>query len=332
MTSPNKFPALLQAFFTDRLIRQRSASPHTIASYRDCFRLLLHFAAEELAKDPSGLRIEDLDVPFIIEFLDHVEKDRGNSVRSRNARLAAIHSFFRYVSFCEPAYADLCRRILAIPSKRHERRPIEFLRREEIDALLAAPDTATWTGRRDRTFLLVAVQTGLRISELIGLRCKDVVLGTGAHVRCEGKGRKQRCTPLRREAAAPMVSWLREREGEPEDPVFPSIRGGALSRDAVERLVQRHCKVAQRQCPSLERKRVTPHVLRHTAAMELLHHGVDRSVIALWLGHESVETTHMYLHADMRLKEQALSRMAPVDVKPYRYQPHTQLLAFLESL
>jgi integrase/recombinase XerD len=332
MTSPDRFPALLQAFFTDRLLRQRSASPHTVASYRDCFLLLLHFAAKKLAKAPSELRMEDLDVTFISEFLDHVERERGNSVRSRNARLAAIHSFFRYVSFCEPAHADLCRRILSIPSKRYERRPIEFLRREEIEALLAAPETATWAGRRDRTLLLVAVQTGLRISELIGLRCKDVVLGTGAHLRCEGKGRKQRCTPLRREAVAQMASWLRERKGQPEDPAFPSIRGGALSRDAVERLLQRHCKVARRQCPSLERKRVTPHVLRHTAAMELLHHGVDRSVIALWLGHESVETTQMYLHADMRLKEQALSRMAPLDVKPYRYQPDTQLLAFLESL
>ena len=332
MTIPNKFPTLLQAFFTDRLLQQRRASAHTVASYRDSFRLLLRFAAEKLGKSPSVLCLEDLNVAFIGAFLEHVEKDRGNTVRTRNARLAAIHSFFHYVSFCEPAYADLCRRILAIPSKRYERRPIEFLRREEIDALLAAPDTATWTGRRDRVLLLVAIQTGLRISELIGLRCKDVVLGTGAHVRCEGKGRKQRCTPLRQEAKAVMASWLRERKGEPEDPVFPSIRGGALSRDAVERLVGRHCKVAQRDCPTLKRKKVTPHVLRHTAAMELLQHGVDRSVIALWLGHESAETTQMYLHADMRLKEQALLRVAPIGVKLCRYQPDNQLLVFLESL
>ena len=332
MTIPNKFPALLQAFFTDRLLQQRRASAHTVASYRDSFRLLLRFAAEKLGKSPSVLCLEDLNVAFIGTFLDHVEKDRGNTVRTRNTRLAAIHSFFHYVSFCEPAYADLCRRILAIPSKRSERRSIEFLRREEIDALLAAPDTATWTGRRDCVFLLVAIQTGLRISELIGLRCEDVVLGTGAHVRCEGKGRKQRCTPLRREAKAVMDSWLRERKGEPEDPVFPSVRGGALSRDAVERLVGRHCKVAQRDCPTLKQKKVTPHVLRHTAAMELLQHGVDRSVIALWLGHESVETTQMYLHADMRLKEQALLRVAPIGVKPCRYQPDNQLLVFLESL
>lgn len=332
MTISNRFPALLQAFFTDRLTRQRSASPHTIASYRDSFRLLLRFAKERLGKPPSALCLEDLDVPFIGAFLEHIEKDRGNTIRTRNTRLAAIHSFFHYVSFCEPACADLCRRILAIPSKRYERRQIEFLHREEIDALLAAPDTATWIGRRDRAFLLVAVQTGLRVSELIGLRCQDIVLGTGAHARCDGKGRKQRCTPLRKETKAVIASWLRERKGEPEDPVFPSIRGGALSRDAVERLISRHCNVAQQYCPTLKRKKVTPHVLRHSAAMELLQHGVDRSVIALWLGHESVETTQMYLHADMRLKEKALAYIVPLNVKPTRYRPDDQLLAFLESL
>jgi site-specific recombinase XerD len=332
MTVANPFPALLQAFFIDRLLGQRGASSHTIASYRDAFRLLLRFAAEKLDKGPSALCLDDLDVPFVVAFLEHIENDRGNTARTRNARLAAIHSFFRYVSFCEPAYVDLCRRILAIPSKRYERRPIEFLHREEIDALVAAPDTGIWVGRRDRAFLLVAIQTGLRISELIGLRCQDVVLGTGAHVKCQGKGRKQRSTPLRRDTAAVMASWLRERKGKPEDPVFPSIRGNALSRDAVERLVGRHCNVAQRHCTSLKRKKVTPHVLRHTAAMELLQNGVDRSVIALWLGHESMETTQMYLHADMRMKEHALSRTAPVDVKQWRYQPDNPLLAFLEGL
>ena len=328
----NTFPALLQSFFTDRLIQQWRASAHTVASYRDTFRLLLRFANEELGKEPSVLSLKDLTPDFLSSFLEYVEKGRNNCVRTRNARLAAIHSFFRYVSFREPEYAELCYQILAIPSKRFERRPIEFLTREEIDALTNAPDQSTWIGRRDRVLLLTAVQTGLRVSELIGLRCQDVVLGVGAHVKCNGKGRKQRSTPLRREIADVAASWLCERDGEPKDPAFPSIRGGPLSRDAVERLVARHCKAAQSHCPSLSRKKVTPHVLRHTAAMELLHHGVDRSVIALWLGHESVETTQMYLHADMRLKRKALSRITPLGVKPSFYKPDDELLAFLEDL
>jgi site-specific recombinase XerD len=331
MISSN-FPALLQSFFTQRMFEQRRSSGHTIAGYRDAFRLLLRFAAEQLGKTPSNLLLEDLDASLICQFLDHLERDRGNTARTRNARLAAIHSFFRYVALEEPAHALLCQRVLAIPNKRHERRLIEFLQREEVDALVAAPNPSTWIGRRDRTFLIVAVQTGLRVSELIGLRCQDVVLGTGAHVQCEGKGRKQRGTPLREEAAAILDSWLRERNGLPQDPVFPSIRGGSLSQDAIERLVAKYAKIAQQRCPSLIRKKVTPHVLRHTAAMDLLQHGVDRSVIALWLGHESVETTQMYLHADLRLKEQALSRTTALGVKPVRYHPDDQLLAFLEGL
>ncbi len=328
----SSFPALLQSFFTQRLFRQRRASGHTIAGYRDAFRLLLRFAAEQLGKTPSNLLLEDLEASFIGQFLDHLEQDRGNSARTRNARLAAIHSFFRYVALEEPAHALLCQRVLAMPNKRHERRLIEFLHREEIDALVTAPNPSTWIGRRDRTFLIVAIQTGLRVSELIGLRCQDVVLGTGAHVQCVGKGRKQRGTPLREEAALVLNSWLRECNGLPQDPVFPSIRGGSLSRDAIERLVAKHAMTAQQSCPSLSRKKVTPHVLRHTAAMDLLQHGVDRSVIALWLGHESVETTQMYLHADLRLKEQALSRTTALGVKPARFRPDDQLLAFLEGL
>jgi site-specific recombinase XerD len=332
MTAPNPFPHLLQTFFTDRLLRQRSASAHTIASYRDAFRLLLRFAQQRLKKHPATLTLDDLDARFLGEFLDHVERERGNSARTRNVRLAAMHAFFRYVSICEPAHADRCHRILAIPAKRHLQRPIAFLDRDEIDALLAAPDTKSWIGRRDRTLLLVAIQTGLRVSELTHLRRADVRLGTGAHLRCEGKGRKQRCTPLRREVAAMIAAWLRECRATPEDPVFPNRRGLALSRDAVERFVTKYARLAQRGCPSLTRKHVTPHVLRHTAAMELLQHGVDRSVIALWLGHESVETTQMYLHADLRLKERALSRTLPVPIKPRRYRPDDRLLTFLESL
>jgi site-specific recombinase XerD len=332
MTRHSDFPKLVEAFFTERLLRQRKASPETIAGYRDAFRLLLRFAARRLKKEPSKLALKELDARFIGEFLDHLEAERSNSIRTRNARLAAIHSFFRYVSFEEPSCADQCRRILAIPSKRYERRPIAYLTREEIDALVAAPDTTTWIGRRDQVLLLVAIQTGLRVSELIGLQRQDVVLGRGAHVRCKGKGRKQRCTPLRKEAVKLLVPWLRKGPQDTVAPVFPSTRGGSLSRDAVERLVTRHRQTAARRCPSLKRKTVTPHVLRHTAAMELLQHGIDRAVIALWLGHESVETTQIYLHADLRLKEQAMSRISPMNVKSRRYRPDDKLLAFLEDL
>lgn len=325
-------PALVQSFFTDRLISQRYASAHTISGYRDCFRLLLNFAAERLGKAPSDLMVEDLDSPFIGQFLEHLEAKRGNSASTRNARLAAIHSFFRYVALTEPTHALVCQRVLAIPSKRRERKIINFLDQTEIEALLAAPSKSTWIGRRDRTLLLVASQTGLRVSELISLCCADVVLGTGAHVRCEGKGRKQRCTPLRKEAIAALKTWLRERKGAPTDPLFPSIRGGALSRDAVERLVTKYSTTAGRSCTSLEHKKVTPHTLRHSAAMALLNKGVDRSVIALWLGHESAETTQIYLHADLRTKEKALSRTTPFGTKPGRYRPDDALLAFLESL
>lgn len=325
-------PCLLQSFFTDRLLRQRRASPHTVAGYRDSFRLLLRFAKERLGKAPSRLLVDDLNVSFIGDFLDDLERRRQNSARTRNIRLAAIRSFFQYVALEEPAHALLCQRILAMPCKRHERRPIEFLNREEIDALLAATDASSWIGRRDRALLLLSVQTGLRVSELIGLSCQDIVLGTGAHVHCLGKGRKHRCTPLRPETAKVLDAWLRERRGRPEDPLFLSTRGGKLSRDAVELLITKYTALAGQTCASLKRKKVSPHVLRHAAAMDLLHNGVDRSVIALWLGHESVETTQMYLHADMRLKEQALSRTQPLKVRPGRYRPNDKLLAFLESL
>jgi integrase/recombinase XerD len=332
MNTGTNLSGLVQAFFTDRLLRQRRASPHTVAGYRDTFRLLLRFAARRLGKAPSKLSLEELDAPFVGEFLDHLEKERGNTARSRNTRLAAIHSFFHYVTFQDPVNFDLCRRVLAIPSKRYERRLIEHLTPEEIDALLGAPDKATWIGRRDRVLLMVAIQTGLRVSELIGLRRDHVTLGTGAYLRCEGKGRKERCTPLRQEAVRVLAQWLRECPAEPATPVFPNSRGGPLSRDAVERLVARHQRTAERHCPSLRRKKVTPHVLRHTAAMQLLRHGIDRSVIALWLGHESVETTQMYLHADIRLKEEALEKVTPLDMPLGRFRPDDELLAFLEDL
>lgn len=331
--SAASLPALVQSFFTDRLLAQRRASPHTIAGYRDSFRLLLQFAAQQLGKAPFDLNVEDFNAPFIGQFLEHLEADRGNSTRTRNARLAAVRSFFQYVALQEPAHALHCQRVMALPNKRHERRTVNFIDRTEIEALLAAPDRSTWIGQRDHTLLLVAAQTGLRVSELVGLQRKDVVLDAGAHVRCIGKGRKQRCTPLRKEAVAALQSWLRIRQAPPTDPVFPSVRGGRLSRDAVERLVSKHASRATQSCPGLKHKKVTPHTLRHSAAMDLLQHGVDRSVIALWLGHESVETTQMYLHADLSLKERALARTNPLQsASATRYQPPDRLLAFLEAL
>jgi site-specific recombinase XerD len=326
------FPALLEAFFTERLVRQRQASAHTIASYRDTFSLFLSFVRDRLKKAPTALTLPDIDAPLVGAFLDHLEKDRRNTARSRNLRLAAIHSFFRYAVFHQPQHSASIQRILSIPSKRFPCKPIDFLSAGEVDAVLAAPDQTTWFGRRDRTLLLVAVQTGLRVSEVIGLRCQDVVLGVGAHLRCCGKGRKERCTPLRKDAAAALRAWLRERAGHAADPCFPNGRGGPLSRDAVEYLLAKYSTAAARRCATLKRKRVSPHVLRHTAAMDLLQHGVDRSVIALWLGHESVETTQMYLHADLRLKEKALAKTSPTNGRLTRYRPDDRLLSFLKSL
>jgi site-specific recombinase XerD len=330
-TDPN-FAGLLQSFFTDRLMRQRQASPNTIASYRDSFCLLFKFALQRLNKAPSMLSIEDLDAPFIGTFLDHLEKDRGNSARSRNVRLAAIHSFFKYFALHDPSHSAVIQRVLSIPTKRYERKPIDFLTKPEIEALVAAPDQSIQSGRRDRTLLLLAVQTGLRVSELIGLTCQDIVLDTGAHVRCKGKGRKERCTPLRKEIVTALRIWLRDHQGQPSDPLFPNARGRFLSRDGVEYLLAKHVVAAKQKCPSLQKKRISPHVLRHTAAMELLQHGVDCSVIALWLGHESPQTTQVYTHANLELKEKALARTTPLNVQPGRYKPDDQTLTFLKSL
>lgn len=322
----------LEAFFSERLARQRQASPHTVLAYRDTFRLLLGFAQQRTGKAPSKLDLQDLDAPLIGAFLEHLEKDRGNSVRTRNTRLAAVHSFFRFASFRHPEHVALIQRVLAIPPKRFDRALVSFLTRPEIDALLASPDRTTWVGRRDHALLLVAIQTGLRLSELTQLAGQDVQLGAGAHLRCLGKGRKERCTPLTAQTIGVLSVWLRERQGQPGDPLFPSHRGSPLSSDAVQRLVAKYATRAQQRCPSLHDKRVTPHVLRHTSAMQLLQAGVDTSVIALWLGHESVETTQIYLHADLALKERALARTAPRHVTPGRYRAPDALLAFLDGL
>jgi integrase/recombinase XerD len=324
--------ALLQRFFTDRLMTQLEASPNTIAGYRDTFRLLLRYAGTRLKRSPMALRIEDIDAELVGAFLIYVETVRRNSARSRNTRLAAIRSFYRFVAMNEPAYGLHCQRILAMPSKRHVRRTVNFIDRSEMEALLAVPDPASWIGRRDGAILLLLLQTGLRVSELISLNCRDLVCGLGAHVRCEGKGRKERSTPLRRDTAKAMQVWLKERAGQEDDPAFPTIRGDRLSRDAVEHLVRKYTSAAAKSCGSLRAKRVTPHTLRHSTAMDLLHSGIDRTVIALWLGHESVDTTQIYIHADMRLKEKALARVAGTKTRPGRYRPDDALLGFLESL
>jgi integrase/recombinase XerD len=329
---PANLPALLQRFFTDRLQSQLNASPHTVASYRDTFRLLLVFASERLTRAPSRLCVEDLDTAMLGAFLEHLEHGRANTPKTRNTRLAALRAFFRFVAFTEPKCSLQCQRVLAIPNKRHERQPVEFLTDEETAALLAAPDQSTWIGRRDRALLVLATQTGLRNAEIRSLRRRDVELGVGAHVRCSGNGRKTRCTPLRRDVVAVLESWLAEGPAGPDDPVFPSSRGRFLSSDALQRLVARHVRAAGPTCSSLAGRSITPHTLRHTLAMSLLRRGVDQTVIALWLGHESTETTQIYLHADMRLKERALGHADPSGATPARFRPSDSLLAFLESL
>ena len=323
----------LQAFFTDRLIRQRQASPNTISAYRDAFKLLLAFASEQAGKPPSGLDVADLDAKMIAAFLDHLEHDRGNSISTRNARLAAIRSLFRFAALRHPEHAAVIERVLAIPPKRFERALIDYLTDEEIDALLAAPDPTTWTGRRDHAWLTLAIQTGLRLSELLGLRCGDVHLSTGAHVACHGKGRKDRITPMTASTVAALKSWLTERDGHSDQPLFPSRRGTPLSRDAIERRLAIYTsRAAASGCHTLRDKNVTAHVLRHTAAMRLLHAGIDTSVIALWLGHENVETTQIYLHADLALKERAIARTTPPNSTPGRYRPSDTVLAYLDAL
>jgi len=322
----------LQAFFTDRLARQRQASPHTIAAYRDTWRLLLSYAATQAGRQPSALDLDDLDAPLIGKFLDHLERERGNSARTRNARLAAVHSLFRYAALRHPEHAEVIARVLAIPPKRYDKALVTWLTEPELAALLAAPDRSTWAGRRDQALILLAAQTGLRLSELTGLTIGDIHLGAGAHVSCTGKGRKQRITPLTTSTAAVLRAWLAERRGQPAQPLFPNRTGGRLSRDAVEHRLAKHTATAAARCPSLNVKAVTAHTLRHTTAMRLLHAGTDTSVIALWLGHEQAETTQIYLHADLALKERALARIKPPDAKPGRYQPPDKLLAFLEAL
>jgi site-specific recombinase XerD len=326
------FPVLLTRFFSQRLIQQRQASPHTISSYRDTFRLLLQFAKVLLGKEPSRLTWDDIDAPLIGAFLDDLQTNRGIGARSRNLRLTAIRSFFGYAAYELPERAAQIQRVLAIPAKRYPHEQIHYLSRQEIDALLAAPDRNTWSGRRDHAWLLLAVQTGLRLSELTGLTREDTYLGAGAYVHVLGKGRKERCTPLTEETTTVLKAWLKEPALGQGQILFPNRRGGRLSNDGVQYLLAQHVITASEVCPSLRSKRLSPHVLRHTAAMELLQAGTDPTVIALWLGHESVETTHIYLEANLAMKQKILDKTTPHEGCPGVYKPDDALLAFLKAL
>jgi integrase/recombinase XerD len=332
MKATSDLAALLEGFFAQRLIAQRRVSPHTLASYRDTFRLLLKFAEQHLGPPPSELTLCDLNAEFIGRFLDHLESDRTNSVRSRNLRLTAIRSFFCYAAVEAPPHAALIQRVLAIPRKRHARPLIDFLTHAEMEAMLATTGRQSWIGCRDYLFLLIAMQTGMRLSELTGLRHQDVMLGTGAHVRCEGKGRKERCTPLTKSAAKMLATWIKDQGQNDSQFLFPSVRGGRLSADAVQHLVRKYAAAATKACPSIAKKNVSPHVLRHSTAMELLQAGIDRSMIAIWLGHESVETTQIYLDANIAIKREILEKTRPINGTPGRYRPSDSLLSYLQSL
>jgi integrase/recombinase XerD len=322
----------LQAYFTDRLIGQRAASPNTISAYRLTFRLLLGFASKRTGKTPSKLDIAELDAPLIAAFLNHLEQVRHNSPATRNNRLAAIHSLFNYLALHHPEHAASLQRVLAIPHKRTERNILTYLTEQETTALLDACDQNTWTGRRDHAMLLLTIQTGLRVSELAGLTRADITLGTGANVHTIGKGRKERRTPLIPPTRTVLRAWLKEHASAPTDPLFPTITGKRLSRDAIERRLAHHVTRAGESTPSITAKRVTMHTLRHTAAMRLLLAGNDITVIALWLGHEQIASTNVYLHADMTQKQQAIDRAKPLTAKPGRYRAPDTLMAFLENL
>ncbi|RWD66344.1 MAG: integrase [Mesorhizobium sp.] len=332
MMPATSFAGVLTRFFTQRLMRQRRASQHTVSSYRDTFRLLLRFATSRTGKAPSRLAWQDIDAPLISAYLDDLEEHRGITARSRNLRLTAIRSLFKYAAFELPEHAEQIQRVLAIPCKRCSQQQIGHLSRPEVEALLAAPDQGDWAGRRDHAWILLAVQSGLRLSELTGLTRGDISFGTGAHVRVMGKGRKERCTPLTKHTAAVLRTWLQEPVRGDGQIVFPNREGRRLSNDGVQYLLAKHVGRARQNCPSLRAKRVFPHLLRHTCAMNLLQAGVDTTVIAMWLGHESVETTHVYLNADLELKRRVLATAAPPGSTAETYRPDDALLTFLKNL
>jgi len=326
------FGQLVQDFFLRRLIAQRGASARTVESYRDAFELLFGFVEQRTGKPPSALSLADLDAPLVLDFLDHLETGRGNSARTRNARLAAIHSFMRYAAIRDPASLPITTRVLAIPAKRFDRPVLGYLTREQIAAILAAPDRGTWSGGRDAVLLATAYNTGARVSELTGLRVRDVLLDRQTAVHLHGKGRKQRVIPLWKSTAAELRTWLDKISPAPEAPVFPNRSGAPLTRSGVRDRLNRAVAVAEQRCPSLHGQHVSPHTLRHSTAMHLLESGTDLAVIALWLGHSSPAVTHQYLEADLAAKEAVLRRLADPSPASVRFHPGDRLLAFLQDL
>lgn len=325
------FPALVQDFFTQRLLNQANVSARTVASYRDAFRLMLQYA-EKTGKSATTLTLRDLDASFVLAFLDHLEKERGNSVRTRNVRLVALRSFLHYAALRDPTSLPTIERVLAIPMKRFDRPLLGFLSREEIEAIVAGPDRSTWSGHRDQVMLATFYNTGARVSEIIALRTQDAQLDHNVCLHLHGKGRKERSVPLWKSTATMIKEWLRRADLRPGAPLFPNRDGTALSRSGVEKRLRAAVVIAAERCPSLRQRRISPHILRHTTAMHLLQSGVDITVIALWLGHESPATTHLYLEADLSMKEQALKRVEEPPWKSRRFRPSDHLLAFLDGL
>jgi len=325
------FPALLQEFF-QRLVSERGVSAHTIASYRDTFQLLLGYAQQRTGRTPSALTLEDLDAPLVLAFLDHLEQARGNSPRTRNLRLTAIRSFMRHASLRAPTALPVAHRVLAISPKRFDKPALGYLTREEVTALLDAPDPSNWTGQRDAVLLAMLYNTGARVSELAALRIADLLLDRQLAVQLHGKGRKQRIVPLWKSTAKQLRAWLPRIDKAPDAPVLPNRAGKPITRSGVEHRLSLAVRAASKRCPSLTARPISPHTMRHTTAMHLLQSGVDITVIALWLGHEDTATTHIYLEADLAMKEAALKRLHEPALKPLTYKAPDRLLAFLEAL
>lgn len=332
INSSFSFARMLQEFFLKRLINQKNASPQTISAYRDTFRLLLNFLHVKLNKAPSDLTLEDINASMILKFLDYLENERNNSISSRNARLAAIRSFFRYASYIEPAAAEVIQRVLALPTKRSDHLQIGFLSKEEVEAIISAPDLSTWSGNRDHVMFMTLYNTGARVSELTALRIMDLHMNKSSYVKIQGKGRKERVVPLWNRTAQLIKTWFKYLDVKPDNPLFPNAQGKPLTRYGVEYRLRIAKDIAENKCPSLKNKQISPHILRHTVAIHLLQSGVDINVIALWLGHESSATTHIYLAADLNMKERILQKLQPPLIKNIRFRPNESLLNFLESL
>lgn len=329
---PPSFAVLIRDFFCDRLLNQQHVSPHTVAAYRDTFRLLFRFLQRRQPQELAALTLDDMDAPTILAFLDDLEKGRGNAVRTRNARLAAIRAFMNYASARDPTALPLAQRVLAIPQKRFDRRLLGHLTRTEVDAVLNAFDRTTFSGRRDYALFTLMYNTGMRVSEAIGLRCRDIQLGPVASACIHGKGRKERSVPVWKTTALVLKQWLAEIGAADLAPLFPNRHGHPLTRSGAEDRLQRAVSTASERCPSLRQKRVSPHTLRHTTAMHLLQAGVDITVIALWLGHESSETTHQYVEADLDMKRNVLNRIEPPVMPKLRRKKTADLLDFLDRL